>query len=416
MRDKLSSMKALKTHLDYAVLATSLFTICVLPVPAYAILPPDVLFSIGSQVGQMYAITAAVIVATLAGVVPAIVAFFHNKYVRRAAISLAAVTLLAVWSFAILALFGSSNTPDVYVDEQHNVVVGTTTGALAYPTGKRYSSERFVFQGRRADGTAVVLDLYANRKEQEGGGFIHYYFADAIDGKAIKHSYKDRLSPDDSLIPDLLFSDISRSVAPDHSSRETYTFTVPFGPDSFRLTTEELKGDFILKNEPEYTMYASAGKAILSINGERIEGNVMFQRAYSSDYSKTVFFDGMETLVSEATQIIVWDDEGAFYLVDTSAVHADSKWYASHFWGLTKRADGTARRAFSGTVTRDSVQAPNVFNATIPDMGVSSLRVRLTARFHTKEFAGLVEGDLTDERGTRAVAGVASYSEYGDRN
>ena len=408
-------MKVFSLHRDALVLSAALVTVCALPAQAFAVLPPDVLFSIGSQVGQMYAISAAVVLAALAGVAPALAAFFHNRFVRGALIALAVLALLGIWSYALLAIYRPAPAPDVYIDNQPIANLGTTTGALPYPTGKRYSSERFVFMGRHADGTPIVLDVYVNRKELEGGGFIHYYFADAVDARSIKHAYKERLAPDDRIIPDLLFSNFTRSVASDHSSRETYSFSIPFGTMVYAFTTSELKGDFILKNEPDYTMYASAATATLALNGEKIEGNIMFQRAYSNDYSKTVFFEGMESLVSEAKQIIVWDDTGTFYLIDTSDVHAVSPWYASHFWGLSKRADGVTRRAFSGSFTRDGVNTPNIFNASVPDLGINTLRVRMTERFHTKEFAGFVEGDISDQTGTRPVAGVASYSEYGDR-
>ncbi len=265
-----------------------------------------------------------------------------------------------------------------------------------------------MFVGTRANGDAVALEMSANRQEKSEGGFIHYYFADIADGDRVAHDYRTRLSPDDRIIGDLVFTSFSRTVAEDHSSRERFTFSFSGNDTRYSIQTGELQGDFITKNEPEYTMYASVAPATLTAGDEQIEGHFMFQRLYSSDDRPTIFFDGFDSLRSTAMQIVVWDESGSFYLVDKSDVETFSPSYSSHFWALTKNMSGS-RKAFEGTFERRGKS----FTGSIPSLGIEEISLSLRTAFTTENVGGYVSGEVTDAAGTRFVHGIVSYSEYG---
>jgi hypothetical protein len=327
----------------FFLLAATCLLLLTLPSPAYALLPPDVIFSLGSQAAQLYAIAGAIVLSMLATLSTTITLLLQNRVVKLVLFFLIALVILWVWSVGLLALYRPGTVTPV-----------TTTPSAVI--GYRYYSDRFVFVGKRPNGDPIAFDLFVNRREVPDGGFIHYDIFDATDKNEPVHADTSLVAPGYDIVPDNLLPDFQRSVAKDHSSRESFTFTIRNAGVEYKVVTEELKGDFITKNEPDNTEYVSVGSALLiTTGGESIAGNILYQRIYSTDYRSTIFFAGFDTLKSNSTQLILWNNAGGFYMADASTVYSTTTAYSSHFWSLTKDTSG-ARKAFSGSMARQRRQ------------------------------------------------------------
>ncbi len=381
------------------------------PHVASAVLPPDIIFAVSSQVVQLWTFVGTIIVGSIVVLFPTFTIFFKSKVGKWLCAMLGVIVVLLVWSYVLLHIYRPASLPPWVPNG--TTATGTTTGAIPYKVGYRFYSDRFVFVGKRPSGDPVAFDMYINRKELADGGFFHYYSLSLIDGNIRDENYQSQMVPDSEVLPGLIFSEFVRHMAADHSSRESFTFSLSGGNKKYALETSELKGDFITKNEPENTEYFSVGRAILRNGTDSIEGNVLFQRTYSTDYRPTIFFAGYETLSSEATQIILWDDAGSFYLADKSDVHTVSPAYSSHFWALTKDGD-RARKAFSGELEL-SQNVTGLFTGSIPDLGIKEIRVTAKTFFFGETTKGYTEGTLVDSVGSHAVRGIVTHNEYGER-
>ena len=253
-----------------------------------------------------------------------------------------------------------------------------------------------------------------NRKEILGGGFVHYYMGDVMSGGSSTPLYFERVDASREVLSDLLFTKFSRTLPLDHSARESYAVAFSAVGSDFSVETEMITSDFLIKNEPEYTAYIGVGKARGTVDGESIIFRVMIERIYSTDYRKSVFFDPLEEIPTETVQLILWDELGNFYLADSSRVDAYSPVYASHFWGLLKSIDGTAKKVFGSDATMQTKDGQNTFVAHISDEHIlHTVDVVLTKPFVTKTDEGYVEGTVTTSLKTRTIRGMGYHHLYG---
>jgi hypothetical protein len=134
----------------------------------------------------------------------------------------------------------------------------------------------------------------------------------------------------------------------------------------------------------------------------------MHQGMYSDDYTKTIFFEGSDSLASASTQLVLWDEDGAFYLVDQSVVEEYSPHYASHVWVLTKGSDGKTQKAFSGSAAFHD----GVFTARIPDIDATQISVLLKKPFANTDEEGLATGPIVRNGRTITISGVGFHHVY----
>ncbi len=380
-----------------------------LPQPTFAVLPPDVLFSLGSQVGQAWAFVGAIVLGTFASITPMISQLFHNTRMRWLFLFCATLTILALWSYGLLHVF-RPQTPIVYY--YPTPTTATTTPGTQTTSGHQFYSDRFMFVGHKTNGEPLVLEIFANRVEQPHGSFLHYYLLSTINAENTSKGYESQLSPEPSVLPTLLFTTFARQVAPDHSSRERFNFSFTRNGVTYSMKTSELQGDFLVKNEPENTEYISVGDATVQSSHDTISGKVLYQRIYSTDSRPTIFFEGFNELKSDATQIVLWDEVGTFYLLDKSRVTEESPHYSSHLWALRRNLSASSRKAFTGVLLY-SDQLHN-FTGNIPELAIENINVSLRTPFEVGSTKGYVEGTLLDQGVAHTVSGVGFYKKYGD--
>lgn len=373
------------------------------PLVASAVLPPDVIFSVGSQLTQVFAAVVVFVTGSLVAVLPFVRGFFSGARARAILLVLGGI-LLALGAGIYLAR-NIHRTP--------TAPTGTGTAESATSSRHHFFSDRFVLAGERKDKSMILIDLIINRKEREEGGFTHYYLLNLIDGTSSGKFMEQREMKDPAILPNLILDGFLRAVAPDHSSRESFSLSFNRAGKHYEVTTSVFSADFITKNEPEYTLYASAGTSSVTVGDEIIPLHAYYERVYSEDYRPTIFFDGSETLPSRTTQLILWDDAGNFYLVDRSEVLAYSPSYAPHFWALMKDGDGFTKKAYTGLLSTTRADGLAV-TGSVPDLNDVSFRVKLMRQFNTDQTKGWAEGVVEDNSGVpRRVVGQCYVELYG---
>jgi hypothetical protein len=382
-----------------------LFTFFVIPKSVFAVLPPDIIFSVGTQLWQIVIGVGALIVGSITALFPFLRNIsFGSLSVRRIALSLGVSCAL----LGLAYLFYLSGA------EPARTHIPTTLSATT--TGHEFHSHRFVFFGTRKNGEQILINMDINRKELPEGGFIHYYVGDIIYGTSSIAFDMQIATSSREVLPDLFFSQFQRTTPPDHSARESYALAFSSGGHQYAIETELITSDFLVKNEPEYTAYIGVGDARGIVDGEQILFHAMIERIYSTDYRPTIFFDPENKIESETVQLVLWDEDGNFYIADRSQVKDFSTAYASHFWGMEKLRDGTMRRFFDSDATMTTQNSRVGFVVQFDGVGVAHrIEVKLLRPFEGKLKAGYVEGLVSGNGEARPIYGYGYQHRYGEQ-
>lgn len=365
---------------------------------AFAVLPPDVVFSVGAQLWQVLAGIGVFLTGAVVSVAP---------FIRSAVESVA--SRKRFFAFGILLVFlGIGYTVAVIGSGRTEI---PPLSALSAPE-HRFFSDRFVLTGKRADGAPILVDISLNRKEEDKK-FIHYYYTDIIDGENAGKFSDTEVAPGEDILPKLGLSRFVRTLPGDRSTRESFVFAFSRFGKTYEIEARDLSADFLTKNEPEYTQYGSAGSGMLTEGGETIPIALYHERVYSSDYRPSIFFDGHETLRSTTTQLVLWDEAGNFYLIDDSDVATGSPAYATHFWALGKDASGRMRKAFTGSAGREYDGEKTRFVAEVPGLSGAKLSLELLRGYAPGDSEGFVRGEISDAAGRRGVEGEGYFHIYG---
>ncbi len=380
------------------------------PYLAHAVLPPDIIFNITSQVSQIVTAVSLAIGGAVFAIGPTLKNFFYRlRNMKLSTKILIGVLSLVSISFAVYFFVYTYGT-------------GTYTPGSSMPRGPLISensightfySDRFTIAYKNEKNEPFLIDLIINRKENDSGGFDHYYLGNIISGNQNGKFYKEGVSDNSAVLPTLFFTSYTKTKAEDHSSRDAYTFSFKLLGENYNIVTDELVADFITKNEIEYTSYTSSGNARISNSKGTFVAHIMHQGIYSNDYRPKIFFDDKGELRSETIQLILWDDENNFYLVDRSNVFEESPAYSSHLWALIKERDGTTKKAFGGEVHKISTRSNTNFTALIPNFKFKSINALLTHRFAKNQDKGWVEAKVELPSGTVSAYGLGYYHEYG---
>lgn len=215
----------------------------------------------------------------------------------------------------------------------------------------RYFNDNITLSGKNSEGEdfLLILDLY--RKELEKGKFLHYYIANYWNGEIEVHDYISFNSDGSNVQANDFLLNYANQGHEDLSTRESLEFEVRFEEEVIKAKFQDLEGDFITKNNLNYTRYLSASQADVVINQSpsfQVDGAL--EKAYADDHSKFVYFPGFDDLTSRTYRFLVWDEKGAFYLLDDSKVSKQTPYYADHTWILSKNSEGESTKAFTANI------------------------------------------------------------------
>lgn len=374
------------------------------PLRADAVLPPDLVVSVGSQVAGFFSFFAVLIGSAVAslGVVYLRWYPYFSRYAVYVAFGVLAVLLIGTNYYLLSELREIRSQPPTVVDPPD---FSRDEEGDVCDTCKFYGDSLVLFSPDEAE--PFVLDMTLNRIQEPNGKFTQYYFLDGyLNGESVEH-YTQFL--DDSPTPRAhgFLTDFNRETASDKSVRDRYRGEVVMNEQSVSFQVEPVAGDFLSRNRPTQTQYHSTSYGEVTIDGKIRPVHVLAEALQSTDFRQDIFFDGYDELESLTHQLILWAEDGDFYLIDRSVVSSDTPAYPSHDWLLYKEAaTGFTKKAFMSDIVEHSlgdwtVYAPDFRNATIEVEAVTEYQP-----LDGKRDKWIVRGTIKDERGTRAVSGI----------
>lgn len=264
------------------------------------------------------------------------------------------------------------------------------TGAESY----RYYRDSVTLLAHDSAGLPIVLDMDFSRKEKNGT-FIHYYGGTLWVGGQSQEFFtqfnSDELEPQ----PHEFLEAYQSTQFPDLSTRASHelALSTDSGDLSFTIETE---GDFLTKNTLDHTRFTSVTPATITLGNQSYPAQILWENAYSNDYTESIFFEGRDEMDSETHLFTLWDEEGNFYHIDQTVAEGEQKHYASHTWLLYKNADEqSTQKSYEATVTL------NESNATveIPEWD-STISLDAPTAWDTKNSEGPISGTIVTTDGT----------------
>ena len=271
---------------------------------------------------------------------------------------------------------------------------------------RQFFSEDIVIQGKDDQNQSFFLKLSLNRKQLQKDQFGHYYFANLIYGDLNKSS-EDSFNATKADIPaSKFFISYQNQRAIDLSTRQGFDFLLDIDHHQIKVKIENLLGDFLLRDKPEYTKYGSVGDAKIEIGGKSFRAKTFVSTMYSTDYSKYVFFNGYDDMHALTDYLVFWDEAGSFYLVDHTVTEQDNPDYPPHTWVLYKDGvGGWMKKAFEVKIdfkTENSL--PQSWLVKIPDLD-AAINLHLDQFFEGSFSEGIGSGTVKKSNGTFKIAG-----------
>ena len=389
-----------------------------LPKSAEAVLPPDLVVSVGSQMAGFFAFFVVIIGSLFASLGILYVGFYqkikkYSVHVAFLALFIALVVFSVLYqlkinslSLEITRLTSQEITEKpIIINNEEEVDVPDITPDKSCTSCQFYSDSVSLFIPDEK--SPFILELDLNRRQEPNGIFTHYYFLNGFYKNEITDKYVQFEFGSYDLTPTSYLVDFKRESPSDFSVRDYYSGVVKMTETnevSFSIT--DIKGDFITRNRPEYTQFQSTGKALVKIGNETKEAFALVETLHSNDYEKRIFFPRLSSVVSLTHQFVLWDEFGNFYMIDNSEVFSDTPEYPSHSWLLYKSKDGETKKGFSVMVAEIEdgewlVSLPELNNASLRLYGEVTYKPDVNGRKRV-----YVTGVISDIYGTRKISGL----------
>ncbi|HSE34499.1 MAG TPA: hypothetical protein VLB83_00095 [Candidatus Paceibacterota bacterium] len=370
------------------------------PFSASAVLPPDLLFSVGSTFAQWFSVAAALVAGVLASTLPFARAFWERVRSSRTLATVLALSVLAAMFGAGMA-FGLSRKAALPLSTPILSTASTTEHV-------EFFADDIVLVAPESPFGAFAMDLSLNRKQEADGTFTHYAYADLRLGTSTFGWYDIVRQPDGELAALGEIDRIARMRAADLSARASLSGSLRFGPHQISFEVPELSGDFLIKDLPEYVKHASVARARVTIDGQAFDANIYAAHIASSDYRPYVFFPAYDSMHADARQFLLWDTDGNFFLADRTDVVEAIPAYPSHEWTLFHGADGRIAKGRTIAV-EGSMTDPGSSTWTISgsDAFDPDIRLSLGAPYRAQPGSWYAEGEAATVGPKARVFGVA---------
>lgn len=414
-----------------------------IPLPALALLPPDVLFSVGTSVVQFFSISALLIAGMFSSFVIIIRKWLSLSW-RKLLIIIGTIFFVTLVVITIVYMIELQKQRESYKNEimilqsenaslqevvESSVLLNDYQNLLkelrnddfnnlytfssSTQSRNHFFGDLLILYGK-INNQPFALELDFNRLEKSSGVFSHYTFLDGNIGNNLFSDYDIRYSTSTELVTNNFINKIERVYANDLSSRDVYIGEVSVLGKPLTFRVENLQGDFVSRNRSSYMQYQSVGTAIVGYDGQESKVYAMVEGVFSVDYTKHLFFPNRNTVDAKTYQFMLWDKTGNFYLIDESQVFSVTPEYPSHTWVLYKNADGTMKKSFEATIKTLSSETGTIsWVIEIPEID-TQLELIPTQPFKqtgNERFRSMVGGYVTSEYGKREIEGVAHLIE-----
>ena len=248
------------------------------------------------------------------------------------------------------------------------------------------------------DPKVLSFDFYRKQIEE---GYEHYYYLNlyADDGFS---SYISEVFADEVI----RYGKFEVTEFSDFSTRANYDVNIVVKGNEI-VFNEDFDADFITKNDLSYTRYSGVTEGEIIFNGVLYDAFFYLENSYAADYSKLVYFPGLNDLQSVTQRFVLFDEVGNFYLLDNTVVSEDNPYYPSHSWYLQKES-GLIKKGFDLSVDRidDSRFPAWEFEYENKTFKISALDI-LSSSWSDGRIAGTVEVDGE----IRALQGMYSFKQ-----
>lgn len=420
-----------------------LFFIFCLPKPAHALLPPDLIFSIGASVVQFFSIAAIVVGGLFSSIVFVARRWFvisTNKIWLTISIifGIVAVSILIAYTVDLkkqevgyeqeikvlklsnLNLEQKLGNSVPYIDYQtlQSLIEGdnpfmmpdifpSTTSVSGYE--KTFLSDTITLYEDGVD-SPFTLEIDFNRIESKEGVFSHYTFINGYTGDTNFTYYDVTYSTTTGLLPNSYVKNIEKISSSDISPRDKYKGTVLLDGEPLTFFITGLEGDFITRHTPEYTRFQSVGTAEVAYRGRTFTAQALVENSHSYDASKYIFFPGHDMVDATTHQFILWDEDNNFYMIDNSDVRSIIAEYPSHTWLLYKNSDSLVNKKSFQSVILPKKNEGGMAGWHVTAREFSNASIDLLPLVLFKQEDGrmrvLVTGTVTDDQGSRSIGGV----------
>lgn len=429
--------------MNLANLILLLIFVLLIPKSAHALLPPDMIFSVGSSVVQFFSIAALVVGGVFSSIVYTgrrWLALSDKKvwFVIGSFLTIVMVAIAVAYGLEIkkqqesyleqISLLESINLNlehkiDQSVSlEDYNFLLEMLSQENPLPLpetfistssdseNKRFFSDTITLYGG-ATSSPFILEVDFNRIERAHGLFSHYTFLNGYHNEIFFTDYDALYSTSTGLVVNRYIKNVQKQLASDLSPRDSYRVKVMLNGEPMEIEVSGLGGDFITRNQPTYTQYQSVGKAEVKYQGRTFIAQALLESSLSSDYSKQIFFPGYKDVDVITHQFVLWDEAENFYLIDDSNVRSDTPEYPSHTWLLYKNNQANeVKKSFESQIETNTDSEGRIrWRVTAPEFNDAVFTLTSLVPFKQKgdeRIRAIVSGAVTDEDGTRKVGGV----------
>lgn len=404
-----------------------------LPKPALAVLPPDIIFSVGSSVVQFFSVIILIIGGLFSSLIYAGRRWFHWSVKNTwPVVVIFSIILIGVIIYAVnLKIQNNEYLNEIQLLELSNFNLQQKVGELLngskylqngqinpdWPiassssmTGQYFFSDNIILYGE-SETEPFLLEIDFNRIENSPSVFTHYTFISGNVGENSFNEYDSIYATTTELLPNRIVKSVTKQSASDLSPRDSYSVTILINNEPLSFTIRNLEGDFITRNRPSYTQFQSIGKAEVKFKGQTIEAQALVESVHSNDYKQYIFFPERESVDSTTHQFILWDEDNNFYLIDNSKVRSNHPQYQSHTWLLFKDSKGLGlKKSFVADIKTVTSEIGGVsWQITAPDLRNGNITLFPNIPFKQSDkdrTRTIVNGEINDENGIRKISGV----------
>ena len=180
-----------------------------------------------------------------------------------------------------------------------------------------------------------------------------------FDGKKWDRKIAYGVSGDASIGTDSIVKKWAVEIDPSRVLKQSSTGTLQFGSNEITFDTGPLYNELGVRSLPGYTKFMSAGNGSFTLDGQKKEAYILYERIYSLNDKEIQFYD--TPLAVTTYWLAFWGEDGSFYHLDKSEVGRPTQVYQTHQFGIEKSTNGSVLKSFDVSGSRDNDTAPSKF-------------------------------------------------------
>lgn len=388
----------------------------VIPRTTHAILPPEMIYAVGSQVLQLFSVVAVVIGLFISSL------YYWGNYgliflKKRIRILFVCLTIILmgvfIWLYNYQLQVCLTEVELVRQDVNHvpegmiSKLCGSSDKELQ-PEFRFYSDTITLYGQFNAEPFFLILTV--DRQQDDVRKFTQSVSAEGyIDGQTI--SLQDITKTNSiNVTPASFLRQFNKEQSADLLNRYTYTGKLDIAGVLLYFSIQETDGDFITHLDPANVQHFNAATALVTFGADRLDVQAVTKTVFADDYRKYVLFkDGQETKVT-AHKFLLWDENNNFYLLDHTVVELYVLQKPSYSLALHKnvQADYTKKSHQMELIPLRDAKGSEYWQLHIPAFGDAKIQTHSIRTVSEKPNLAtvLVEGEIVSETNRQSIKGI----------